>query len=353
MSGKKILWMGKTGDANSWYHIYPFGAAQNTAQIEIVRNAPSLREVPKERYRLFEKGSTPVEMARMFIAGVRACLADRPNLIVTFNPLPWGVVAWAVAKVFRVPVLVGHIGAELDPGRTGILGRALVWVVARNSSVVTVAGTKFIEEMVGHGIKRERLRVFPHCVSDHWLSMENRPDADYDLITMASLLPVKRLDLLIRMVKAAHDRKYRVSLCILGAGPDRPALEDLITELGLLDHVHLMGHQKDVTSFMLNSRMFIQTSRNEGLSIALIEAMATGLVPVVTSAGAEADIIIHGQNGFLVDVDDLSAMTDHIIQMMNPVEYMRVRQNLLDTRYRLGMPTATRACEEMIETFAR
>jgi glycosyltransferase involved in cell wall biosynthesis len=85
----------------------------------------------------------------------------------------------------------------------------------------------------------------------------------------------------------------------------------------------------------------------------MIEAMAVGVIPIVTKAGAESDHVCDGENGFLIDLDDFDLMAQRIVELQEKDVYNRMHQNLLVYRKQLGMEKATVFCEELILTYAR
>lgn len=82
-------------------------------------------------------------------------------------------------------------------------------------------------------------------------------------------------------------------LFVLGDGPDRAALENLVAELGLQDRVHLLGHRShaEALAFMAGCDVFVQPSLYEGHSVALLEAAALGLPLVVSDAVTQVDAL--------------------------------------------------------------
>ena len=81
-------------------------------------------------------------------------------------------------------------------------------------------------------------------------------------------------------------------------------LENLVKDNGLVENVHFMGWQTEVHNYLKQSKIYVQASSSEGFSISLIEAIATGLIPVTTKAGSEEDHIKHGYNGFFFEAGD-------------------------------------------------
>jgi glycosyltransferase involved in cell wall biosynthesis len=92
----------------------------------------------------------------------------------------------------------------------------------------------------------------------------------------------------------------------VGDGPDAPALKAQARALGIASNVEFLGKRSDVDQLLARSRVFLLTSRWEGLSIAMLEAMAAGAVPVVADVGDLADLVENGSTGFVVAPHDIA-----------------------------------------------
>ncbi len=102
---------------------------------------------------------------------------------------------------------------------------------------------------------------------------------------------------------------------IVGEGPLRVQLEGLAAQLGLSDDVVFMGFREDVVDLLRVMDVFALPSLDEGFSIALLEAMATGLPIVASSVGGTSETIVDGDNGLVVPAGDSHALA-HAIQSL-------------------------------------
>jgi len=100
------------------------------------------------------------------------------------------------------------------------------------------------------------------------------------LLTLARMMPQKRLDVMLRAFAKLERSDAR--LTILGDGPLRPSLEDLARTLGIAERVEMPGFVEDVLPALRNADLFLLSSDYEGLPAAVIEALACN-VPVVTT----------------------------------------------------------------------
>ncbi len=104
-----------------------------------------------------------------------------------------------------------------------------------------------------------------------------------------------------------------ISVHIAGNGEEYDRLFALISDLHLESYVELLGVRSDVLELMQEADLFVMPSRYEGLSIAMIEALACGLPVIASDAPGLRDFIIHHKNGMLFPVGDYNALAKCIL----------------------------------------
>ena len=153
------------------------------------------------------------------------------------------------------------------------------------------------------------------------------------VLAVGRLVPVKSMDRLIRIFAAVHEKAPDWKLRIAGDGEERGSLEALINELDLSDCVTLTGalSAADVEREMLGASIYASTSKSEGLSFALVEAMSCGLPSVAFDVRVgPAATITDGVNGFLVPDGDTEKFEQRILELINSPELMeKLRGNAL------------------------
>ncbi len=126
----------------------------------------------------------------------------------------------------------------------------------------------------------------------------------------------KRLDVLVaawqRVVRSGRDAR----LWLVGEGPEHEALERQIQDLGLTGKVSLVGAFDCVEDLLFAADLFVLPSREEGLSQALLEAMAAGLPVVVSDIPGNRRAVDDGVHGLVVPVDDAAALADAVERLM-------------------------------------
>jgi len=128
------------------------------------------------------------------------------------------------------------------------------------------------------------------------------------VITTARLAKEKCLHRLINAFDLLSQKFKNNWLFIVGDGPLREDLEGLARSKQSKVRIKFLGFQEDVTDYLKMSDIYVLPSENEGLAIALLEAMATGLIVVATNTPGPSEIICDGFNGFLVDNTEMGVV---------------------------------------------
>jgi glycosyltransferase involved in cell wall biosynthesis len=101
-------------------------------------------------------------------------------------------------------------------------------------------------------------------------------------------------------------------LLILGTGSRKDALERIIRNRNLQDRVEIKADVADVNRYLSHADIFILSSRWEGLSISILEAMRAALPVVATKVGGNVDAVVHGHTGILTPPNDPAKLASAI-----------------------------------------
>jgi glycosyltransferase involved in cell wall biosynthesis len=127
-------------------------------------------------------------------------------------------------------------------------------------------------------------------------------------VTIARLSPEKDLQNLLQAVRQAADVQPAFRLEIAGDGPCRDELLKQASELRLGEHVRFLGEVRDITALLARASLFVLPSQSEGISLTILEAMASGLPVVATRVGGNPEVVDEGRTGLLVPARDPSAL---------------------------------------------
>ncbi|MDD5088864.1 MAG: glycosyltransferase family 4 protein, partial [bacterium] len=141
-----------------------------------------------------------------------------------------------------------------------------------------------------------------HSTIDPAVFFPGEAARDIDVLVSAQLRARKRPLFTLDVFRRILDDRPETRFCWLGDGPERPAFERELDRLALRDAVEWTVTD-NVADYYRRARVFLLCSINEGLSLACMEAMACGVVPVTTDCGDMADVVKTGITGALVSVE--------------------------------------------------
>lgn len=141
--------------------------------------------------------------------------------------------------------------------------------------------------------------------------------SDKILLNVAGLKSKKRHKIMLDGFALFHKKYPEYRLAIAGEGPLRSKLEVQARELGIGDVVTFFGLRRDIEKFYKMSDIFVSTSDIEGLSIAYLEALASGLPVVSTKTSGTDELITNGENGFFIPESSPEAVSETLEKMAN------------------------------------
>ena len=140
---------------------------------------------------------------------------------------------------------------------------------------------------------------------------------------------VARLDLqkgfqsLLDAVGQLGERFPSLKVVVVGEGPDRGVIEQMIEQKGLRDKIMLAGGRSDMGNVYASMDIFVLPSLNEGLPMTVLEAMAASKPVIATRVGAIPRLIEEGKNGLLVNPGDAAALRDAIARLLGDDDLCR------------------------------
>lgn len=202
-----------------------------------------------------------------------------------------------------------------------------------NGSVYHVPGTgidtkRFVANRERH-VVREQLGI---------------DDATFVLLSVGELNKNKNHEVVIRALGQCDCSGIRYLIC--GEGVERDYLQQLVREKGLQEVVSLVGYRSDVARVYGAADLFVFPSHREGLSVSLMEAMASGLPVLASRIRGNVDLIDDGVNGLLYSPDDVVGWARGITMMLeqpelrlhmgeaNAVDSMKLDKHLLKDKLR-------------------
>jgi glycosyltransferase involved in cell wall biosynthesis len=125
------------------------------------------------------------------------------------------------------------------------------------------------------------------------------------LVMTARFVAQKNHQLFVEAI-AGVEGNWRVIL--VGDGPTKAGVEQLVERLGLTQRISFLGERQDVPNLLAEADIFVLASNWEGLPLSILEAMRAALPVVATQVGGVAEAVNDGENGFLIPPQNVSAL---------------------------------------------
>ena len=190
-------------------------------------------------------------------------------------------------------------------------------------SVVTFLSSRSKHDLAAHHFALPHTQLIPNGVDiTRFYPVQKEAlneEREQVVICVAQLRYQKGIDVLLqawRLVQASGLQTTPAHLRIVGDGPLRERLERLADALGIMESVTFTGEQSDIPAQLRQSDVAVLPSRWEGMSNALLEAMACGLPCIATHISGSEDIIQHGQNGLLIETEDYQALARALVLLL-------------------------------------
>lgn len=202
-----------------------------------------------------------------------------------------------------------------------------------------VISSRIEEKLVSFGMEKKRIghlewQVSCKKIMDRTCRKEGVP-LQIGYAGRITVMP-KRLDLFLVLAEMLKRKKVNFNITIAGAGDYSEILQERIKEEKLQDQIDFIGRieRENIPDFWQKQDVMISCSEWEGHSISQAEAMAEGVVPVITDVSGARDDVTDGYNGFVVAIGDIETMAEKISYLYyNPekLEAMGIRAH--DTIY--------------------
>ena len=183
---------------------------------------------------------------------------------------------------------------------------------------------------VEHGVvPRDRVVAIPNGIDpsvmpgpehrDDVRAREGWGDAPV-VMTVARMTPQKDPGTWLRVAARIAAACDDVRFVWVGGGDQQEMVKAEATRLGLGGRIDFLGYREDARELVSASTVFLLTSRFEGLPYVLVEALAMQVPVVATDVTGTRDVVRHGVTGLLAPVEDVEALTAHVLSILDDRE---------------------------------
>ena len=221
---------------------------------------------------------------------------------------------------YRPFVITAHGSDILVSPEQSIFLRTIVKYSLRKADLITTVAEHMRRRIGQLGIDKNTIHVFQYGLDLDEFTMQKKHKSNEErfryIISIRALKPLYNIEMVIRAFPLVLNEQPCVKLKIVGDGPLRKKLTNLTYRLGLGSKVEFKGSlsHPEVVRELYDSEVYVSTAKSDGCSLSLLEALATGTIPVVSDIPANREWIVDGENGYLVPLNDTRALADKIVQ---------------------------------------
>ena len=261
------------------------------------------------------------------IYGLKLVKEIKPDIMHVFFGIPSGPVAWVFKRIFKIPYITSLRGSDVprkELKRFDLLYKVLtplIRLIWRDSSRV-VSNSEGLKKIAQKIDSRVYIQVIPNGVElDRFGPVVGEDGQDrVKVLFVGRLIAVKNLELLINSAPEILGKSNKkVIFELVGEGVMREKLEVLARDLGVSDRVTFKKwvDYENIHIIYQNADIFILISLTEGMPNVVLEAMACGLPIVGTRIPGNEELIINGENGYLIPVDSKKELINALLTIIN------------------------------------
>jgi len=279
---------------------------------------------PAQR-RLVDRSTVPEQV--LFMAGAAyRCLTQvrqsRPDVVLAFFGLPSGAVAWLLRSLYGIPYIVSLRGGDV-PGfrpydfwlyhRIAVPFLRMIW---RRASLL-VANSSGLRDLARRFDANVDIAIVPNGVDLQRYTVPGRTGTSSLILSAGRIVHQKGLDLALNALSGL--KEYEWSWHVAGDGPQLPSLKQAAQESGVGDRISFIGWQSadGLRQEYMDADLFVFPSRHEGMPNAVLEAMACGLPVIATRIAGNEELVVDGETGFLVPVEDTAALREALRDLLS------------------------------------
>lgn len=312
----------------------------NMAEDEVRAVEKSVREAKREGISIITIPSLirrihPFYDLKAFFALIKTLRYEHPHIVHTHTSKAGILGRWA-AFFARVPIIIHTPHGHVFWGYSG-RRKTLFYVILERltacitDKIIALTQQEKKDHLHFHIASEDKFTVvhsginpgkfFNTSVDSAVMKRELGIPADNLVVgTAGRLTPVKGHRYLIEAARKIINTRPDTTFVFLGDGELLDELKNAASNLGIEENVRFPGWRLDVAEAMSIFNIFVLPSLNEGMGRVLVEAMALGKPIVASNVGGIPDLVVDGENGFLVPAGDIETMVARINDLLESME---------------------------------
>lgn len=300
------------------------------ARLDTFQTNISYHEVNINSYPLFEY--PPYDLA---LANQMASMIEYEGIDVlhVHYAIPHATSAYLAKQILGdkardIPIITTLHGTDITLVGSDASYKSVVDFSINQSDGVTAVSEYLKEETYNRFDIKKEIKVIPNFIDLDRFKRSNKghfkraicPEGEKVVVHVSNFREVKRVPEVVSVFHRVLQQGIKAKLLLVGDGPDRQRAERRCRDLGICDQVRFLGKQEKVEEVLSIADLFLIPSGSETFGLAALEAMSCGVPVVSSNIGGLPEVNIHGETGFLCDLDDIDCMAKYAVQILSDDE---------------------------------
>jgi glycosyltransferase involved in cell wall biosynthesis len=251
------------------------------------------------------------------------------DLTHSFFTVPCGAISWMIRRKYKIPYIISLRGSDV-PGysdRFSFIYSILTFFIVEiwKKSAAVISNSEELKELALKTNSKQAIDIIANGVDiEKFRPAIEKRDAKKIYLTVGAtrLTARKGTKYLIEAIDSLVKKGRDIHMIVMGEGDDKENLEKQVAQLDLQERIKFVGRipNTETSAFYQKANIFVLPSLNEGMSNAMLEALASGLPLISTDTGGAKQIIQAGKNGFIVRMKDSADIAEKIEKIINNPE---------------------------------
>ncbi|MBC8111416.1 MAG: N-acetyl-alpha-D-glucosaminyl L-malate synthase BshA [Verrucomicrobia bacterium] len=296
-------------------------------------------EVSVANYPLFQYPPYETSLASKMVSVVKY---EHLDILHVHYAIPHAAAAYMAKQILRsegidIPVVTTLHGTDITlVGKDASFEPVVAFSINQSDGVTTVSESLKNDTYHAFKINKEIEVIYNFIDLERFKKQKKEhfkkaiaPNGEKLLVHTSNFRKVKRMEDIVYIFDAVR-RKMPAKLLLVGDGPERTSIENLIRHLDIQDDVRFLGKLDAVEEVLSVCDLFLMPSAQESFGLAALEAMACE-VPVISSdAGGLPELNVHGKTGFISKVGDVEDMVRNSLHLLEDENLPLFKHNALE-----------------------
>jgi glycosyltransferase involved in cell wall biosynthesis len=238
------------------------------------------------------------------------CISAKIDVLIGMHFVPHSIYVGFLGLLFHKPYIVAFTEDPKIHGQS-----SLFWFILKKAQYISVRGSSSLKYLESKGVAKNRIFISPNVYS--FTDVKIQHNKKTDILFVAAFVKEKGLEVFVEIISQLKEKIPTVRAVMVGSGPLEKELKERVLNEGLQNNIMIVPEQKNIDKYYQEARIFLLTSKTEGLPMVVVEALHQGLPCVVSNVGDVSDVAITGVNSFVVESGCVSEFVNKTHQLLS------------------------------------